>query len=1486
MKKIFKSLWLCLTLVMSIGITTAAAQDSSSGGYYYNPEEPLIGDPQQLSSNSVFIGESSASEKTVEGVMLALIDGNTNTFFQSYWNRGVFSNPTLTEESFNEAISKLNPASAVVNGTGWHNLQVSLFDPVQVFFFTFTGRNDAKYCDNPNDIIIYATNDDALGSSTLASESAQWTKITELKDGFPGVMQLAKYASSAIDMGKPYKYIRFEVRNTITSDDGGSNLRPTARPEISGRVFSLSEFQMYEGVKIEGYRSRLDSLVNAVTASGYNFPAGDDPGLYPQTVVDAYNAAYQEALEKYILDLNDTECKELYDKLYGSLNAVLNSERNPLEDGYYNIVSAWNVFEKQQGVQKAWYYDSENDGLYWTTYNEKLPIQLFKLEKQADGNWSVQNVVSKKYLYHLPQNAVPVPFSNTLESEQAFLPFDTKPYEFKIYSPDFDSQFNKYNTRQHNNGSAVTGMVSAWDSDMDGEATWLLKRVKGQLLDSLLRVSDSERIAAEMRQAMLDAQSQYDKCYEYKSIFTDAEQMTTNSQNPSDGSIAALLDGSTGTYFHSNWDAAYKSAMTTGGTGWHNMQFKLPEAANKVKFYYAGRINSSGWVDDPDHITIYGTNDDALAESTAAADSLYWTMILDMNKPAYAFPTKNNNGSTFTSPVIDLGGSYKYLRFVVKHTNGQGTMGSRMFYDPAVSGVTFELSEFRLWDGNPTDDSEASHVEGMPAACQALADLIESSRAKIAAGTTTDADIAALKAATEAVAKLYVDRDSLDQALADALREAKAVYDEQTGSKVNILTNASQLSSNNVDYGSSGASSVENALEHLLDNNINTVFHSFWNRAVFSAATVTQETFLDAVAKTSNIAVNGTGYHNLQVKLDVPRSAFYFTMTARNDATFHDTPNDIAIYATNDDALGESTLDSETSQWDQITELNQDMPANTQAAYWESPLIDMGNDYKYVRFVVKNITRLDGRPTTAPEITGIVFNLSEFHMYAGEDPASLPYSHDAELKAAVDALKPLIDEYSAIEPHTLYTTEPIEKLKEAVAKVNSFTVDTTEMATLYANYSERIENSVVGKGIGYVDSEASLEAFAEAITTARRAVSIPTKVAVDKAVKAMKDAYAEFLTHVGQIAPNTWYNILSASTREVFTGQPIHLEPATHDGDLRIGGYDLDTNNPQADPYAVWKFIPVEGTENFYIQNLGTGQYIGDFVTSLTTMRMQHEPVAYRLIYFGDGGFRITQAANTDDKLAFKTDKANGVIFTYPLNSDNQQVFTFDEVATGGDMRLADFKNNSIQIVTLPYATKGSSSISALNEGKAETYAVKAVSANENGTRLELKKIAETEAGVPFILVVGDIAQAQTTDENVALELAIPETSVSDGTEGNNGLVGTLTGVSVTQPGLGMFLNSKLYSTTTLTTPFAARSGYINPGKVVNEEGEADLVIETKDILNSINSATVAPAGHSGKVNVYTIEGTLVKRNIDAAQAKSGLAKGVYIIGGKKVMVK
>ena len=64
--------------------------------------------------------------------------------------------------------------------------------------------------------------------------------------------------------------------------------------------------------------------------------------------------------------------------------------------------------------------------------------------------------------------------------------------------------------------------------------------------------------------------------------------------------------------------------------GWHNLQVALDEPVAKMILGFSGRVTTGTYTDTPDHITVYGTNDDALGASTAAADSSKWTMIVDM----------------------------------------------------------------------------------------------------------------------------------------------------------------------------------------------------------------------------------------------------------------------------------------------------------------------------------------------------------------------------------------------------------------------------------------------------------------------------------------------------------------------------------------------------------------------------------------------------------------------------------------------------------------------------------------------------------------------------------------------------------------------------------------------------------------------------------------------------------------------------------------
>ncbi|MDD4760320.1 MAG: TIM-barrel domain-containing protein [Bacteroidaceae bacterium] len=181
-------------------------------------DKALITSPEQFSSN--------AQSKTDNSDFKNLLDGNMTTLFHSLWKKDFCSPQT--------------------SGLGYHNLQVKLNNPVQKFYFTYRGRSDAKWHDNPNDIVIYATNDDALGSQTDSKTSDKWKLIQEINSGFPSNVSAPVYTSPNIDMGAPYKYIRFVVKSTTMVGTDKDRIFPS--PEITGVVFNLSEFQIYQTV--------------------------------------------------------------------------------------------------------------------------------------------------------------------------------------------------------------------------------------------------------------------------------------------------------------------------------------------------------------------------------------------------------------------------------------------------------------------------------------------------------------------------------------------------------------------------------------------------------------------------------------------------------------------------------------------------------------------------------------------------------------------------------------------------------------------------------------------------------------------------------------------------------------------------------------------------------------------------------------------------------------------------------------------------------------------------------------------------------------------------------------------------------------------------------------------------------------------------------------------------------------------------------------
>ena len=172
-----------------------------------------------------------------------------------------------------------------------------------------------------------------------------------------------------------------------------------------------------------------------------------------------------------------------------------------------------------------------------------------------------------------------------------------------------------------------------------------------------------------------------------------------------------------------------------------------------------------------------------------------------------------------------------------------------------------------------------------------------------------------------------------------------------------------------------------------------------------------------------------------------------------------------------------------------------------------------------------------------------------------------------------------------------------------------------------------------------------------------------------------------------------------------------------------------------------------------------------------------------------------------------------------------------------------------------------------------------------NTTTLELTIQEDVKAGVPFILEYGNYEEYSA--ENSVLNefyFLVPD-DVSTTAKEDNGLIGTLDGLTIEKSGFGYLTNGGLAVTGAAATSIIGQRGYIDPAKVQTREGNTDRVLVLEGGL--INGAKPIVAGKATEnINVYAIDGKLLKRKVKATDASKGLKKGIYIMGKQKIAVK
>ena len=328
-----------------------------------------------------------------------------------------------------------------------------------------------------------------------------------------------------------------------------------------------------------------------------------------------------------------------------------------------------------------------------------------------------------------------------------------------------------------------------------------------------------------------------------------------------------------------------------------------------------------------------------------------------------------------------------------------------------------------------------------------------------------------------------------------------------------------------------------------------------------------------------------------------------------------------------------------------------------------------------------------------------------------------------------------------------------------------------------------------------------------------------------------------------------------------------------------------DTINISDDARLVWK---AEASANGQItfRNLATGMYLtganGKIYQSVEATPINVEGIAPETFRFNAGKDEngVTQYMNA--KAAFNT------IVTWNDTADVNSNFFIEEVAkdkiANQSFYLANVKEGQF------YAGTFAVDIAA-GDGYITPYKVIGV----NGDKLVLGAYDDVvEAGTPFIYSVDMVI---TTASGVPTTLGFTQVvTANDLTEGNytyetknvNGLQGVLTEAVKIPAGKAYINNSGAVAVAPEAgADIAANGAYFNgDASTTAEEGDATLELGKMvgNALTGIDATKVIvlPA----KVDVYSIDGKLLRQGVKSSNAAKNLPAGVYVIGGQKVLVK
>jgi hypothetical protein len=653
-------------------------------------------------------------------------------------------------------------------------------------------------------------------------------------------------------------------------------------------------------------------------------------------------------------------------------------------------------------------------------------------------------------------------------------------------------------------------------------------------------------------------------------------------------------------------------------------------------------------------------------------------------------------------------------------------------------------------------------------------------------------------------------------------------------------------------------------------------------------------------------------YHNLQVKFLTPQQKVVMFMRARDTNSNHDTPNDVIIYATNDDAAGTDAFSSNDS-WTKVTELVMDVENESGVEYVSSG-IDLGAEYKYFRMVVIHTTDEAAGRVNSDGIP--YYNLSQFQLYPFDiSKDASQYYYVEGMKEAADNVLAMAEAKAQIVANKATTQKDIDEMRAAIKAVTDLVGDPKPFTNLLAKANALAETAVVDEdAVGAIVSDEALNEYKAAIeaAVAKAQLDKPAKVNIEAATIDLQNAIdGKFYANMNKFETNKWYYLKSAAT--VWADGAAHIFINYPAGtSMRYGGDQGGAFAEVGNTAFMWR-LEDNGNGTYTLRNRATGTvpFVPEDPSKYYYANASRDSLQNWSIVYGGYGAYYIEAHYADnaivrniglynDRSAKETDSEWGdLAMPSTYFADNRSLFIFEPVTE--DAATFEATDNYMRVWTLPYELPGGEiAISAINEG-VKTYAIHSIgevtdgeNATETITKVNLVEKDGFEAGEPFIIMTGDPSTYDS--ENVTyrkIMTAMPETFAEivagvPQAKTVNGLVGTFPSLPIEKAGYGYISGGKGKVTTGAKITLGRQNGYIDPTQVTPVEGDIDAVIEfvgTKGeghngALDGVKSVKVTINAKDGSKKVYTLDGKYIGEDL------KNLSKGIYIVGKKKVAVK